>query len=136
MAESSPAPARATVAAQGSRRVVIHLADGQVRRGMVIDAELSGDRFSYLTAAGETESVARGEVRTVFIMRAPGAPAPAGSGAPVHVTLRDGRELEGRSADHAAGGDAFTLVPDDARSNAALVWIARSAVRAVAPTRR
>jgi hypothetical protein len=118
----------------GSRRVVIHLADGQVRRGTAIDAALSGDSFSYVTGAGATESVSRADVRTVFIMRPAGATADPGSGAPIHVTLRDGRELSGRSEDHAAGGDALTLVPDDPRSNAALVWIARSAVRSVTAT--
>jgi hypothetical protein len=124
----TPAPPRAL---ESVRRVVIHLADGQVRRGEVLEVELSRDTFSFIGPAGSTESVARSEVRTVFFMRAPGAPAVACEGAPIRLTLRDGRELTGRSADHESGGDGFTVVPDGARSNAALVWVARTAVRSV-----
>jgi hypothetical protein len=123
---SAPAPA-----AHGARRVVIHLADGQVLRGQVLDVEVSGETFSYIGASGSTESVPRSQVRTVFFMRALGGAASAGEGATIRVVLRDGRELAGRSADHADGRDGFTLVPDGARSTAALVWVARAAVRAV-----
>jgi hypothetical protein len=135
-AESEPARAPPPVAAparaaHGARRVVIHLADGQVLRGQVLDVEVAGDTFSYVGAGGAAESVPRGEVRTVFFMRAPGAAAPVGEGAAIRVVLRDGRELAGRSADHADGRDGFALVPDGARSTAALVWVARAAVRAI-----
>ncbi|HET7755511.1 MAG TPA: hypothetical protein VFK85_16520 [Anaeromyxobacteraceae bacterium] len=130
--QAAPEPPRdAPPSLQGARRVVIHLSDGQVRRGQVLDVELSRDAFSYIGAGGSIESVPRADVRTVFFMRAPGVPSCGAEGVPVRVTLRDGRELTGKSADHDCGGESFTVVPDDGRSNAALVWVARSAVRSV-----
>lgn len=130
--QAAPEPPRdAPPSLQGARRVVIHLSDGQVRRGQVLDVELSRDAFSYIGAGGSIESVPRADVRTVFFMRAPGVPSCGAEGVPVRVTLRDGRELTGKSADHDRGGESFTVVPDDGRSNAALVWVARSSVRSV-----
>jgi hypothetical protein len=129
-AASPAAPARA-VALPGSRRVVIHLTDGQARRGQVADVELAGDTFDYIAAGGAIESVPRSDVRTAFFMRAPGTPAPPAEGTLLRVTLRDGRELAGRSTDHESGGDGFTLVPEETPSSAALVWVSRAAVRSV-----
>jgi hypothetical protein len=133
-AASPAAPARA-VALPGSRRVVIHLSDGQARRGQVADVELAGDAFDYIAAGGAIESVPRSDVRTAFFMRAPGAPAPRCDGTFLRVTLRDGRELAGWSTDHGSGGDGFTLIPEETSSSAALVWVSRSAVRSMAPRR-
>lgn len=130
-AESAPSVAR-SAAAESARRVVVHLADGQVRRGEVLDLELAHDTFSFIGAGGSTETVPRSQLRAVFFMRGPGAAAvPCAEGAAIRVTLRDGRELAGRSADHESGGDGFTVVPDAASSNTALVWVARAAVRSV-----
>ena len=130
-AEEAPPPAPAGAAAPAAQRVVIHLNDGQVRRGQLSYPRLDVDVFGYVTQGGAEETVPRAEVRAIFFMRSPGDPPPQPIGSAVRVSFRDGRELAGFSEDHDRISDAFTLVPSDARTNASLVWIARSAVRQV-----
>jgi hypothetical protein len=126
-----PAPSPSKVA--GRSRVVIHTVEGQVKRGVLEDAELDAVVLGLAPQPGaDPELVQVDRVKAIFFMLEPGRPAPAAAGKRVRVTFRDGRQIAGFSPDYAEGGAGFFMVPADTKTNTARIWVYRSAVKAVA----
>jgi hypothetical protein len=133
LAEPEPAlppPPASRVA--GSHRVVVHTADGQVKRGLLIDAALDDDTLVlHAQTAGAPETLATDELKAVFFMLPVGEQPPTPEGQRVRVTFRDGRQVAGFSADYAPERPGFFVAPADTRTHTARIWVYRSAVRQV-----
>jgi hypothetical protein len=140
-AAPSPAvsPAQAAAAAReagafvtGRHRVVLHTADGQVKRGTVADAALdAGEVVLQPQAGGAAEAIPSDRIRAIFFMLASGETPSAPSGKKVRVTFRDGRQVAGFSADYAPERPGFFMVPADTRTHTARIWVYRASVRQV-----
>jgi hypothetical protein len=115
----------------GMHRVVVHTADGQVKRGTVTDVDLESDALLLSAQGGQAERVPVGEVKAVFFMLPPGAQPAEPEGKRVRVTFRDGRQVAGFSADYAPEHPGFFVVPCDTRTHTQRIWVYRSAVRQV-----
>ena len=63
-----------------------------------------------------------------------GEPPPQPEGKKVRVTFRDGRQVAGFSVDYAPEHLGFFMVPADARTHTARIWVYRTAVRQVSVT--
>lgn len=116
----------------GSHRVVVHTADGQVRRGTVSDVALDGEVVLLAPPAGGTrEPVPTEQIRAIFFMLPLGdKPAPP-EGKKVRVTFRDGRQVAGFSPDYDPDRKGFFMIPADTRTHTARIWVYRTAVRQV-----
>ncbi len=116
----------------GTHRVVVHTADGQVKRGTVSDLALESGEV-LLTAQGglAAESIAVEQIKAIFFMLPPGAEPAEPDGRKVRVTFRDGRQVAGFSADYAPERFGFFMVPADTRTHTARIWVYRAAVRQV-----
>ena len=116
----------------GTHRVVIHTADGQVKRGTVSDLALDGGAVLLACqAGGGAESVPVEHIKAIFFMLPVGEPPPQPEGKKVRVTFRDGRQVAGFSVDYAPESPGFFMVPADARTHTARIWVYRTAVRQV-----
>ncbi len=136
-AAAPPAPAPAVAPAApfripGAHRVVVHTVEGQVKRGVLHDADLVSATLDLVQPGGETEAVPTENVKAIFFMLVPGEKAPAAEGKKVRVTFRDGRQVAGFSPDYDETGAGFFMVPGDTRTNTGRIWVYRSAVRQVA----
>lgn len=90
-------------------RAIVHLADGQVRRGLL----QPGDLFETLelqTAEGLQTFEPR-QVHILFLLRKPGEPAPRPEGRMMHVILPRGRSLTGYADEGAAAEKGVFLRP-------------------------
>ncbi len=115
----------------GEHRVVLHLMEGQVLRGTLADADLGDPELGLLQPDGSVSRIPAEQLKAVFFMLPLGErPAPA-SGTRVRVTFGDGRELSGLSPDYAPDAQGFFVLPLDARTHTARVWVYRAAVRQV-----
>ena len=127
---SRPPSAASYVA--GTHRVVIHTADGQVRRGTVTDVALESGEVLLVPQGGHAaEPVRVDQIKAIFFMLAQGQPPAEPEGKKVRVTFRDGRQVAGYSADYAPECPGFFMVPADTRTHTARIWVYRSAVRQV-----
>ncbi len=116
----------------GTHRVVIHTADGQVKRGTVSDLALDvAEVLLTCQAGGAAEAVPVEHVKAIFFMLPAGEPPPQAEGKKVRVTFRDGRQVAGYSVDYAPERIGFFMVPADARTHTARIWVYRTAVRQV-----
>ncbi|BDG09760.1 DUF6982 domain-containing protein [Anaeromyxobacter paludicola] len=116
----------------GEHRVVIHVVDGPVKRGVLVDPDLLAPDLSLRPAAGAPPEPVRSDlVKAVFFMAAPGALPPPPARQKVTVTFRDGRQLAGTSDDYEPGGVGFFLVPADWRSAAERIWIYADAAKEI-----
>ncbi len=114
---------------EGEHRVILHTVEGQVKRGVIRNANLGAD---VITLDGSSvENLPRGRVKAVFFMLAPGARAPVGEGDKVRVTFKDGRQVAGFSKDQRDATMGFFVVPADNRTNTERIFIYRHAVQAV-----
>ena len=130
-AEREPPPSAASYVA-GTHRVVIHTADGQVRRGTVTDVALESGEVLLVPQGGHAaEPVRVDQIKAIFFMLAQGQPPAEPEGKKVRVTFRDGRQVAGYSADYAPECPGFFMVPADTRTHTARIWVYRSAVRQV-----
>ena len=117
---------------RGTHRVVIHTADGQVKRGTVSDLALdAGEVLLTCQTGGAAESVPVEHVKAIFFMLSAGESPPQPEGKKVRVTFRDGRQVAGYSVDYAPERVGFFMVPADARTHTARIWVYRTAVRQV-----
>ncbi len=134
-AVAAPEPVELPVPAScvaGTHRVVIHTADGQVKRGTVSDLALdAGEVLVACQAGGAAEAVPVENIKAIFFMLPPGDPPPSAEGKKVRVTFRDGRQVAGFSSDYAPERPGFFMVPADARTHTARIWVYRTAVRQV-----
>ncbi len=117
---------------RGIHRVVVHTLEGQVKRGFVENADLEAPELPLAAAAGgPTEAVPTDRVKAVFFMLAPGEQPTSPQGNRVRVTFRDGRQVAGFSPDYKEGTSGFFMIPADARTSTARIWVYRSAVKQV-----
>ncbi len=132
-----PAVVDATLPAEmrmtGEHKVVLHTLEGQVKRGILRDADLGSALLPLEPQEGSPEQLETEELKAIFFMLPPGGSPPPAHGTRVHVTLRDGRELTGFSEDYQTDAPGFFLVPSDARGNTGRVFIYRRAVQALSP---
>ncbi|HUK66009.1 MAG TPA: hypothetical protein VLV17_04225 [Anaeromyxobacteraceae bacterium] len=130
--EPAPSPAP-TLVIGGQHRVVIHTADGQVKRGILTDAALDGVVVLLAPQLGGAPTPVPVElIKAIFFMMPPGAQPKAPEGKRVRVTFRDGRQVAGFSSDYAPDRVGFFMVPVDTRTHTERIWVYRSAVRQVA----
>ncbi|WP_242392616.1 DUF6982 domain-containing protein [Anaeromyxobacter oryzisoli] len=116
----------------GVHRVVIHTVEGQVKRGVLEDADLAASELALAPAPGAApEPLATGNVKAIFFMLSHGEHASAPSGRKVRVTFADGRQVAGFSPDYQEGTAGFFMIPADTRTNTARIWVYRAAARAV-----
>ncbi len=117
----------------GSHRVVVHTVEGQVKRGVLEDADLDAATLGLSgQPSAAPEALAVDKVKAIFFMLAPGEKAPAPEGKKVRVTFRDGRQVAGFSPDYDETGVGFFMIPGDTRTNTGRIWVYRAAVRQVA----
>jgi hypothetical protein len=131
-AEPLPPPPP-SVSVPGSHRVVLHTVDGQVKRGLLVDALLDAPELPLQSAgAGAAELLPTEGIKAIFFMLAPGEKAPAPEGKKVRVTFRDGRQVAGFSPDYQEGLSGFFMIPADTRTNTGRIWVYQAAVKTVA----
>ena len=116
---------------EGDHRVVIHTLEGQVHRGTVHNLDLQDDALAVQQPDGREVRIPARRVKAVFFVLAPGEAPPRARGERVQVTFRDGRQVVGHSEDHATGEPGFFVVPSDARTNTARVYVYRGGVQSI-----
>ncbi len=141
--EPTPSPAQATAAVfgppmmlnpsfvEGDHRVVIHTLEGQVHRGTVHDLDLQEEALAVQQPDGRSVELPTRRLKAVFFVLSPGEKPLPGRGERVQVTFRDGRQVVGYSDDHATGEPGFFVVPSDARTNTARVYVFRGGVQSI-----
>lgn len=116
----------------GEHRVILHTLEGQVKRGVLRDADLSAELIALELSPGSVEKLSRTRVKALFFMLAPGEKPKQGQGDKLRVTFKDGRQVSGFSTDYKGSSVGFFVVPADSRTNTARIFIFRSAVDVVA----
>ena len=113
--------------------MVLHTVDGQVKRGLLVDAALDAVELALVPQGpGAPEIVATDNVKAIFFMLAPGEKSATPEGKKVRVTFRDGRQVAGYSPDYVEGTIGFFMIPADTRTNTGRIWVYQLAVRQVA----
>lgn len=126
-----PAALRPEVVA-GAWRVVLHTAEGLVRRGVVTDFDPDASDLRFAAQDGAPpETIPASAAHAIFFMLPAGEAARPPVGTRLQITFRDGRQLAGASEDYRPDGPGFFLVPLDGRTRTARIWIYRGAVRRV-----
>jgi hypothetical protein len=115
----------------GEHRIVLHTVDGQVMRGALANADLEDAELPLIQPNGAVARVPAAQVKAVFFMLGAGERPFAASGTRVRVTFGDGRQVSGLSPDYSEATPGFFLLPVDARTNTARVWVYRAAVRQI-----
>jgi len=115
----------------GEHRVVVHLIDGQVKRGTVQDLDLTAGSVPLQSAPGVVDNIATDRLKAIFFMLAPGSPKTTPSGQKIRLTLQDGREVVGFSEDFKTGNPGFFLRPADERTNTARIFVPRWSVYSI-----
>jgi hypothetical protein len=134
-APPAEAPAKPASRLAGTHRVVVHTVDGQVKRGVLEDADLAAAVLGVAAQPGGAQDVVPADrVKAIFFMLAAGETAPAPAGKKVRVTFRDGRQVAGYCPDYREDGAGFFMIPADTRTNTGRIWVYRAAVKGVAVT--
>jgi len=111
-----------------TRRVVVHLQNGAVQRGLVNGADLLAPTITLATPA-DSVSIETRSIKAVFFMREPNASAPTPTGRKVQLTLSDGRNLQGFAPNPLPSSGGFYLLPTDTVSNTAWIYVYPHAIR-------
>jgi hypothetical protein len=131
-ATAAPVAAAAAPVLHGEHRVALHTIEGQVKRGVAADIDLGSDSVLLAAGSGGTpERIPYARAKALFFLLQPGEKPPASSGKRVQVTFADGRKIEGHLEEDV--GPGFFLVPADARTNTARMYVLHHAVRSVTP---
>ncbi len=118
---------------EGEHRVIIHTVEGQVKRGVIRDADLLEESIPLEQQTGfAPERIPGKRVKAIFFMLPPGARQAQAEGQKIRVTFSDGRQMAGFSKDFKSGGQGFFFIPADNRTNTARIFVYRSNVQAVA----
>jgi len=116
----------------GTHRVLVHTVDGEVKRGVLESPVMDGDRLTLLPqGAGAPQVLETAAVKAVFFLLAAGERPPAPEGRKVRVTFRDGRQVLGASPDYQEGQVGFLLIPLEAKTTTARIWVYQASVRQV-----
>jgi len=113
----------------GEHRIVLHTVEGQVLRGSIANADLEDSELPLIQPNGAVARVPAGNVKAIFFMLPSGEQPPQASGTRVQITFSDGRQISGLAPDYSPGAAGFFVLPLDARTNTARVWVYRAAVR-------
>ncbi len=116
---------------QGERRVVVHLLDGQVKRGTVRDLDLMAGSVPVHLSTGADEDIPIARVKAIFFMLAPGSAQPVPHGQKIRLTFQDGREVVGFSHDYKTGDPGFFVTLADARTNTERILVLRWSILAI-----
>ena len=129
--EEAVVPAVTPAIIPGEHRVVLHTLEGSVKRGVVIDIDLNAEFTSLWPGnpGAAAEEVPFSRAKALFFLLQPGEHAQIGQGRRVKVTFVDGRQVEGVLGEEM--GQGFFLLPIDARTNTARVYVLSHAVRSV-----
>ena len=94
------------------RRVILHLLNGQTRRG-TIDALKKGDtQFTFhIQGTDKKGTIKISKVKAIFVQASPNAESSQPKGEVVTVTFNDRRTIQGVSNDYHPQAQIFTLVP-------------------------
>ncbi|WP_242355253.1 hypothetical protein [Anaeromyxobacter sp. SG64] len=131
VAAASAAPASSSRAA-GSHRVVVHMLEGTVKRGVIEDADLAAPVLALASAPGAAaDELPTEKMKAIFFMLPPGEAPPPAEGKKVRVTFRDGRQVAGFGPDYREDGPGFFMLPGDTRTNTGRIWVYRAAVKDV-----
>ncbi|HZH03934.1 MAG TPA: hypothetical protein VEY30_09130, partial [Myxococcaceae bacterium] len=118
---------------KGEHRVILHMLEGQVKRGLLRDVDLSLQTIPLETQnSALPENVSAERIKAVFFMLAAGDSPPPGAGRKVRVTFQDGRQLSGFSEDFRNSALGFFIIPAETRTNTARIFIYRTSIRALA----
>jgi len=133
-AAAAPPPALDPFAASpsfvtGEHRIVLHTVEGQVLRGSIANADLEDPELPLIQPNGAVARMPTGNVKAIFFMLSSGEQPLQASGTRVQVTFSDGRQVSGFAPDYSADSSGFFVLPLDARTNTARVWVYRAAVR-------
>jgi hypothetical protein len=141
--QPTPSPSKGTAAVfgppmllspsfvEGDHKVVVHTLEGQVHRGTVHNLDLLEDALAVQQPDGRSVELPTRRLKAVFFVLSPGEKPLPGRGERVQVTFRDGRQVVGYSDDHASGEPGFFVVPSDARTNTARVYVFRGSVQSI-----
>ena len=113
----------------GEHRIVLHTVEGQVLRGSIANADLEDSELPMIQPNGAMARVPAGNVKAIFFMLPSGEQPPQASGTRVQITFSDGRQISGLAPDYSPGAAGFFVLPLDARTNTARVWVYRAAIR-------
>ena len=113
----------------GEHRIVLHTVEGQVLRGSIANADLEDSELPLIQPNGAVARVPAGNVKAIFFMLPAGEQPPQTSGTRVQITFGDGRQISGFAPDYSAESGGFFVLPLDARTNTARVWVYRAAIR-------
>jgi len=113
----------------GEHRIVLHTVEGQVLRGSIANADLEDSELPLIQPNGAVARVPAGNVKAIFFMLPAGEQPPQASGTRVQITFGDGRQISGFAPDYSAESGGFFVLPLDARTNTARVWVYRAAIR-------
>ena len=113
----------------GEHRIVLHTVEGQVLRGSIANADLEDSELPMIQPNGAVARVPAGNVKAIFFMLPSGEQPPQASGTRVQITFSDGRQISGLAPDYSPGAAGFFVLPLDARTNTARVWVYRAAIR-------
>src|SRR5712692_6760391 len=113
----------------GEHRVIIHLLDGQVKRGIVRDLDLTGSSV-HLEEPEIAEDIPFDQLKAVFFMgSSTGGHLPEAQ--KIRVTLTDGRQLTGYSTDYKQSGTGFFLEPSDTRTHTFRIFLLHAGVEKI-----
>jgi hypothetical protein len=115
----------------GEHRIVLHTVEGQVLRGSLANADLEDAELPMIQPNGAVARVPAGHVKAIFFMLPSGERPPQGVGTRVRITFSDGRQVSGIAPDYSAASAGFFVLPLDARTNTARVWVYRAAIRQI-----
>jgi hypothetical protein len=115
----------------GEHRIVLHTMEGQVLRGSIANADLEDPELPMIQPNGAVARIPAETVKAIFFMLPPGQRPPEAHGTRVRVTFSDGRQVSGVAPDYSPSSGGFFVLPLDARTNTARVWVYRAAVRQI-----
>ena len=123
-----------TTFVEGEHRVIIHMQQGQVKRGVVRDLDLMDDGIPLEQQTGfAPERIPCSQVKAIFFMLPVGSQQPVPSGDKIRVTFTDGRQVTGFSENYQNTDPGFFMIPADNRTNTARIYVFRASVQAVTP---
>ncbi|HZA52119.1 MAG TPA: hypothetical protein VE549_15340 [Myxococcaceae bacterium] len=115
----------------GEHRVVVHTIEGQVKRGVIRNADLLNDEISLDPVSGIPERIPTARLKAIFFILSNGATIAQSSGRKMRITFHDGRQVMGFADDYSTHDPGFFLTPADAGA-ADRIFIYRASVRSVA----
>jgi hypothetical protein len=114
----------------GSRKVTVHLVNGEKKQGAIRGLK-RGELGFKLETGGASEEIAISQVKAVFVHLQPNAAVPPSSGKEITVMFRDQRAVQGTSLDYAPQAPVFSLVPPAGRGQFEKIIINAGAVASV-----